>query len=177
MTDNLSDDYKCKEEFEQKISEVIEGKIDKKSIEKGGFFSLNGTCTLRRLWLNIIIFIICLQILLRMNYLMINYLPNYFDFVILVLFCIIISIFHLHLQCLFVQRTRTIGFFPWLLFIPLFTCILILLMLIIPSNQNKTDNKYIDMEIPFLWLFKTFLIILTIIYSITLSYIVIWRFQ
>ena len=26
MTDNLSDDYKCKEEFEQKISEVIEGK-------------------------------------------------------------------------------------------------------------------------------------------------------
>ena len=74
--------FLSKEEFEQKISEVIEGKIDKKSIEKGGFFSLNGTCTLRRLWLNIIIFIICLQILLRVNYLMINYLPNYFDFVI-----------------------------------------------------------------------------------------------
>lgn len=167
MTNNLSDDYKCKEEFEQKISEVIEGKVDKNSIGKGGFFSLNGTCTLRRLWLNLIIFIFgyFLYIVTYELYSSLKiYESNFVEYFIVVVFAIVMGIWNYHLCCLFVQRTRATGYNPWLLIIPIVRTVIRLNMVIQPSNKDQSENMYIDKEISHERVFKILFLISSVIY-------------
>lgn len=153
MLDKMNNDY------EHKISEVIEGKMDKNSIGKGGFFSLNGICNQKRLLMNFIpIFLVYAIYFFYSNYLHFDiYLPSYLDLFVVLFFCIFFWIWNYHLSCLLIQRMREIGYNPWFLLIPIVGDVIELLLFIEPSIKNniKYNIKSINLE----WIFRIILVV------------------
>lgn len=137
-------------------------KIEQDDIKQGGFYSLEGICSLRRYWIHFLISILIVAIDYAYAEFLCKYSSYVLDLIESILCCIILLGWNIHLICLCVQRFRSIGINPWCAIIPIFGSII---AKIIPSRKNKSNNKYLTYEIPFERLFKTLILAIGIAYS------------
>ena len=153
--------YIHNEEYKQKIAEIIEEKNEKNSISKRGFFSLNGVCTQKRLWMNFLVFILVYAIyIFYSQFLHFDiYLQSFLDLFVLFFFGIFFWLWNFHLSCLLIQRMREVGYNPWILLIPIIGDVIELFLFTETTYKNQINNKYLNKIINFEWLFRILLII------------------
>ena len=151
--------------YREKVSE--EKNTTPVNIKTGGFFSLEGTCTLKLFWINLLL----LPLIGFTRYFLEKYLyatRNYgFILVEYIVLAVVIIIWDIHLSCLAVQRYRGLGNNPWFFFIPIWGLIG---PLFIPSQENQSNNKYIDYKIKYKAFYYFLIIFLAIIICVIQNY-------
>lgn len=119
-------------------------KLSVDDLPQGGFFSLNGICTLRRYWFNLLIFLFVIVFDYLYSYLY-KYTPYALDLVETIICITFLIIWNFHLLALSIQRMRSVGKNPWKIFIPIYGRITVDF---IPSIKDQSNNKYLNYQIP-----------------------------
>lgn len=119
-------------------------KLSVDDLPQGGFFSLNGICTLRRYWFNLLIFLLVIVFDYLYSYLY-KYTPYALDLVETIICITFLIIWNFHLLALSIQRMRSVGKNPWKIFIPIYGRITVDF---IPSIKDQSNNKYLNYQIP-----------------------------
>ena len=119
-------------------------KLSVDDVPQGGFFSLNGICTLRRYWFHFLISILVIVFDYLYSYLY-KYTPYALDLVETIICIAFLIIWNFHLLALSIQRMRSVGVNPWKIFIPIYGPISVKF---IPAIKDQSNNKYLNYQIP-----------------------------
>ena len=136
-------------------------KIRLNDIPKGGFFSFNGICTLKRYWLHFIVSNLIFTIDLVYSFLY-KYTSYGSDFIATIICFSLGIIWQLHMMCLAVQRMRSVAVNPWKVLIPFYGPIVVRFF---PAKEDQSNNKYLNYKIPGAAWLRIIFILLTIAYS------------
>lgn len=130
---------------ENKVAAECEKGLD------GGFFSLYGICNLKRYWLHSFVCFVIEFSYVFLLFQIAGIIPDILLMIFLFVFIILIFVETIHLNCLSVQRLRSIGDSPWKFFIPGYPFVL---SMFYPAVSDQSKNKYADSKISHEKLFK-----------------------